>query len=473
MLSDKGLNSSFYLSVLVGFFGVVFGVGVGFAAGAIPIYMGLLFVVLVVLVFFFARFEQAVLSLLVLRSSLDPLSAQQVPAAFAIGLDALTVLYVIVQILLRKQVHTDRFFWVFGGWVAFLGIWVALPVLGWGLLGMTYFADGIREWMRIFSWLMVYLLVMQLKGRIHPQKVIPFLFFSLLVPLTVGLLQLVIPYSLPAAITCNNCLNSTLGHPSTFGTFLFLFISFTLWKLGHVTEQRWLWLTLLGILAFFMVMTKSLTSLIMMSVFLICLIAPKLNLLRLIGATIFIALVFYLFGNTELGSDKLNALLETPIFNRDLDISRTILLSFGDGNSANWRIAQWSFLIDAWKQVPFLGYGLGTSKYITYFQNYAHNDYLRFLAETGIIGFTSFLGFLGTQIFFLVKYLQNSPLGSPRRRLCVTMMAIFVAILLGMATDNVWSHTTLFFYWWLLFAIVGWEEGKQEMGKSKNRLLES
>ncbi|MEO1429159.1 MAG: O-antigen ligase family protein [Cyanobacteria bacterium J06633_8] len=459
MLSNGELNASFYLSVLVGLIGIGIGVAVGFGAGAVPIYLGLFLAVVAVIIFFFARFEQAVLSLLILRSSLDPFSAQQVPAAFAIGLDFLTILYVIVQLLLRQKINTDKFFWFFAAWVAFLGIWVVLPLVGWGLLGTTYLVDGIREWMRIFSWLMVYLLVMQLKEKIHPEKAITVLFFSLLVPLTVGLLQLAIPSSLPAAITCNNCLNSTLGHPSTFGTFLFLFISFTLWKLGYVRERRWLWLTVLGILAFFMVMTKSLTSLIMMSVFLISLIIPKLNLLKLIGGLLFIAMVFYLFGSTELGSEKLAALLETPIFNQDLDISRTILLSFGDGNSANWRIAQWSFLIDAWKESPLLGYGLGTSKYITYFQNYAHNDYLRFLAETGIIGFASFMIFLGVQIAFLIKYLGNSPLGSPRRRLCVTMISIFVAVFLGMATDNVWSHTTLFFYWWLLFAIVGWEEG--------------
>ncbi|AFY58044.1 lipid A core-O-antigen ligase-like enyme [Rivularia sp. PCC 7116] len=463
MLSNGELSASFYLSVLVGLIGVGIGVTVGFGAGAVPVYIGLLLGVVGVVVFFFARFEQAVLTLLILRSSLDPFSAQQVPAAFAIGLDLLTILYVVVQLLLRQKIKTDKFFWFFAAWVGFLGIWVVLPLVGWGLLGTTYLIDGIREWTRIFSWLIVYLLVMQLKEKIHPEKAITVLFFSLLVPLTVGLLQLAIPSNLPAAITCNNCLNSTLGHPSTFGTFLFLFISFTLWKLGYVRERRWLWLTLLGILAFFMVMTKSLTSLIMMSVFLISLIIPKLNLLKLIGGLLFIAMVFYLFGSTELGSEKLAALLETPIFNQDLDLSRTILLSFGDGNSANWRIAQWSFLIDAWKESPLLGYGLGTSKYITYFQNYAHNDYLRFLAETGIIGFTSFMIFLGVQIAFLIKYLRNSPLGSPRRRLCVTMISIFAAVFLGMATDNVWSHTTLFFYWWLLFAIVGW--GEEEMVK--------
>ena len=132
MLSDNKLNASFYLSLLVGLPGVVVGGVVGFGAGAVPIYIGLLLAVIAVIVFFFARFEQAVLILLVLRSSLDPLSAQQVPAAFAIGLDGLTILYVIVQILLRQKVNTDKFFWFFAGWVAFLGISVVLPVIGWG-----------------------------------------------------------------------------------------------------------------------------------------------------------------------------------------------------------------------------------------------------------------------------------------------------------------------------------------------------
>ncbi|MEM1394351.1 MAG: polymerase, partial [Cyanobacteria bacterium P01_H01_bin.150] len=86
MLSDKGLNASSYLSLLVVVAGVVLGVAVGFGAGAVPVYVGLLLAVVVVLVFIFARFEQAVLTFLILRSSLDPLSAQQVPAAFAIGL---------------------------------------------------------------------------------------------------------------------------------------------------------------------------------------------------------------------------------------------------------------------------------------------------------------------------------------------------------------------------------------------------
>lgn len=465
MLKIGELNDSFYFSLLIGLAGVVVGVAVGFGAGAVPVYVGLLLGVVAVIAFFFLRFEQAVLSLLVLRSSLDPFSAQQVPAAFAIGLDGLAILYVIVQILIRRKVHTDKFFWFFAGWVAFLAIWLVLPILGWGILGKTYLMDGIREWVRIFSWLMVYLLLMQLKGRIHPQKAITALFFSMIVPLTVGLLQVFTPSLLPPVLACK-CVDSTIGHPSAFGSFLFLFISLTLWKLGHA-PKRWPWMILLSLNAFLMVMTKSLTSLLMFTIFIIALIAPKLNPLRFIGGILFIVVVFYIFASTEFGHEKLNAVLETPIFNRELDLSRTILLSAGDGNSANWRIAQWTFLIEAWKQSPLLGYGLATSKFITIERNFAHNDYIRFLAEGGIIGLISFIVFLGVKMLYLIKCLRTSPVLSPRRRLSFIMIAIFVAMLVGMMTDNVWTHTTLFFYWYLLFAVLGWEPKYWKMASSE------
>ncbi|MEO1377926.1 MAG: O-antigen ligase family protein [Cyanobacteria bacterium J06635_10] len=143
-----------------------------------------------------------------------------------------------------------------------------------------------------------------------------------------------------------------------------------------------------------------------------------------------------------------------------------MLLAAGDGNSANWRIAQWTFLIDAWKQSPLLGYGLGTSKFITIEQNYAHNDYLRFLAEGGILGLISFMVFLVVKMLRLIQCLLTSPVLSPRRRLSFIMIAIFVAILVGMASDNVWTHTTLFFYWYLLLAVLGWEPKYWKMDNS-------
>lgn len=456
MWSHQSSGRSSVLAILIGLALLGVGIVVGFTAGAKPVYVGLAFVAIAVLVCLFAFFEQTVLGLLILRSSLDPLSAQQIPAAFGIGLDALTLLYVTYLLLTRQRVRTDRFFWFFASWVALQALWVVLPALGWGL-GTPYLMDNLREWVRIFSWLMVYLLVMQLKERTHPQKAVTALFFSLIVPLTVGFAQVFLPTHLPSVLTCPGCLNSTIGHPSAFGSFLYLFISLTLWKLGHA-RQRLPWIILLAPLAFLMVMTKSFTSIIMFFVFILVIIAPKLNLVKLIGGVLFLAIVITLFASTPFGLEKLSGLLNTPLFNSDIDVSRTILLSNGDGNSANWRIAQWFFLLQSWQKSPLLGYGLATAPYLTFFTGYyAHNDYVRFLVETGIVGLTAFLTFLGVQFFRLLQLLRSSPVRSSHRNLCLTMIAIFAGLVVGMASDNIWSHTTLFFYWSFLSTVVGWD----------------
>ncbi len=452
--------------IIVGCAGVVTGIVAGFTVGFQPLYLGLAIVAIGLVVYFFTNFEQAVLVLLILRTCLDPFSYQQAPAAFAIGVNILTILYITVQLLTKQKVHTDSFFLFFACWIALQGLWVILPAFGWGL-GASQLAAGIREWMRMFSWLMIYLLVMQLKEKIHPEKAVSALFFSLVVPFITAIMQLVLPVSLLPAFLVRDSdgvyeagsrLISTLSHPSAFATFLLLFIALTLWKVEQSQQRKWLWLLLLGSLVFLMISTKAFTIMFMFCVFILALIAPKLNILKLISAIIFLALVIGLFASTEFGQERFASLADTPLLNPNLDISRTILLSFGDGNSLNWRISQWSFLIQAWQQSPILGYGLGSSPYLTPFTGYfAHNDYVRFLSEEGIIGFGLFLLFIFTQFVRLRKFYCLSPPGSPQGNLSLTMMAVLVAIIVGMTTENIWSHTTLFFYWWLILATLGWD----------------
>jgi O-antigen ligase len=464
MLTNQRSKNYSRLALLISLTGVVVGIGAGFLVGANSKLLVIALVGVAALVFFFTKFEQTVLGLLILRASLDPFSTQQVPAAFALGVNALTILYVVVHILTKRRIQTDKFFWLFAFWVALQGLWVVLPALGWGL-GPSLLATYLREWVRMFSWAMVYLLVMQLKDRIHPQKVVSALFWSLVIPVTAGFMQVFLPTSvLPSFLLCHtdgmavidSCITSTLGHPSGFGTFLLLFISLTIWKLNHVKQGGW-WLGLLAILAFLLVISKSFTSLIMFVIFIIALITPKLNLIKLISGVIFLGMVLGFFLSTEIGQERVSSLFETPLFNPNMDISRTILLSFGDGNSFNWRIAQWTFLLQSWQQSPILGYGLATSPYLSLFAGYyAHNDYVRFLAEGGIIGFSLFLMLLGMQLIRLIQLLRSSEPGSPRQNLCSIMICIFVAIVVGMSTDNIWNHTTLFFYWWLILAVLGW-----------------
>ena len=472
MLTNGRWMPSARLGFWVSVGSVIVGIAAGVLAGAQPLYLGCLLASVIVFVYFFADFGRTVLSLLVLRSSLDVFSAQQIPAVFAIGVDALTLLYVTVMILTGRTVHTDKFWWLFAGWVMLQSLWVILLPLGGLGLNASVLPVGIREWIRLFSWLMIYLLVMQLKDEVPPKKIISWLFFSLIPPLTVALMQMFLPSLLPSILSANvssvdggnpissllsegSRIRGTLGVANTFATYLLLFMGLTWWKLNQV-QRRWPWVLLLGLLAFLFVSTKSLFSLMMLCIFVLVLIAPRFSLPKLIGGAILLALVVGLFASSDFGQQRLGSIASTPLLNPNMDISRAILLSRLDNNSFNWRLAQWTFLLQSWQKSPILGYGLATSPYLSALRNLAHNDYVRALVEGGIVGLTTFLAFLGFQAIRLVQLLRYAPRGSAQYDLCLILLAIFLATLVGMSTENIWSHTTLYFYWWTLVAVAGW-----------------
>ncbi|WP_066376522.1 MULTISPECIES: O-antigen ligase [unclassified Anabaena] len=468
MLTNKSSSRSSWIGILIGLAGIGIGLIAGFLAGASPILLGLPIFAVLVVVWFFGKFEQAVIGLLVLRSSLDIFAAQQLPAAFAIGLNILTLLYVTVSLLTGQRVKVDQFWWFFAGWLALQALWVVLlPLGGLGLDG-THLQTAVREWLRLFSWSMVYLLVMQLKDRIHPQKMISALFLSLVLPLTAALLQTILPPSLlPAFLTkadpsalqnleTLSRINGTLGHPNTFSTFLLFFIGLTCWQLQQ-SRRRSFWLLLLGILVFFLVSTKTLIALVMTFILIFVLISPKLTPLNFIGGLLFFAVVIGLYASTEFGRERLASIANTPLLNPDIDISRSILLSASDGNSFNWRITQWTSLLKAWQYSPMLGYGLGTSSAVGYFPNYAHNDYIRALVEGGIVGLMAFITFLIANILRLTQVLRSSAKNISQKNLSLVLIAILIALIVGMITENIWSHTTLFFYWLTTSAIVNWD----------------
>ncbi len=455
-------------------FGVIVGcVGVGLVAGLLvglqPFLLCVGLVALAILLWFLSSFEQVVLGLLILRSSLDILSPYQIPAAFAVGLDGLTILYVTLQLLTGKKVHTDKFWWFFASWIAIQGLWVVLLPLGGLGLGASGLSESIREWVRIFSWLMVYLLIMQMKDRITPSRMINLLFLGLIAPLTVATMQVFLPESvlpplLSAKVVNINGLDAvarvkgTIGHPNTFATFLLLFIGLTYWKQKHTEPQKRLpWIILLVALTFFLAQTKALVGLVMLMILIIVLFVPHLNPLKILTGVIVLGLVVGIFASTDYGQERLASIAGTPLLNPDIDISRAIILAKSDYNSFNWRLSQWYLMLQTWKNNPIMGYGLGLSMRASGATLLPHNDYIRTLVEGGIVGFATYVFFHIAQGLRLIQLFLQSPKNSKQQDLCLILLAVLVGICVGMITENVWTHTTFFFYWWTLFALTTWD----------------
>lgn len=443
--------------------------GVGFSAAVIDqtkYALGL--VVAIAALFFFLRsFEQTVLGILLLRSSLDLYSVQQLPALFAIGVDLLVAVYLARQLITRQPVHTDRFWWLLMGWVLLQGIWVVLLPMG-GLGGTPYMTyEAMREWVRFFSLAMVYLLTMQLRDRISPDRLASLLLLSLAFPLMMALLQS-LHVGLPGFLQSNvswkefegtgDRVNSTLGHYNSFATFSLLFLALTLWRL-QMSREPWRWLLLLGGLLYCLIATRSLTGLVMLLVFGVLYCLPRLNSKGIFGA-LALAVTLMILLSSELGQSRLLELNQTPLLNPELSISRAIALQAANvsefRNSFNWRLLQWRDLLIDWQRHPLMGYGLGTTKELSVFNTTSHNDYIRFLVEEGVVGFSLFLLFLMAQILRVLQLIRQSLPGSPQRALGLVMFPYSVALVVGMAAGNVMVHTATFFYWWVLLALLGW-----------------
>jgi O-antigen ligase len=93
----------------------------------------------------------------------------------------------------------------------------------------------------------------------------------------------------------------------------------------------------------------------------------------------------------------------------------------------------------------------------------AHNDYVRALVEGGIIGAAIFLMFFGIQLLRLFRLFLIVPKGSSQRTFCFILIAFLLALLVGMITENIWSHTTTFFYWFTLSALASWNWNQPEL----------
>lgn len=451
----------FWLSLV----SILIGLSAGLIVGFEPQLLAMALIAGIGIFCIFTYFEVTVIGLLIIRTSLDIFSDYQLPAAFGVGIIGLTLLYVIVKLLTHQPIKTDNFWWFFVIWIGFQSLWVILlPLGGLGLDG-SYLSAALREWIRLFAWLMVYLLVMQLKDRVQPHRMITLLFWGLAIPLSLASLQLLIPSALPSMLIyqtdggifeTGSRINGSLGHPNTFTSFIYLFIGLTYWKQSHATSRN-PWLLLLGILVFFFVSTKSLFGLMMLFTFLFCVLAPQMNVVNLLGGITILILVISLFGSTEFGQERLKSIADTPLLNSNMDIWKAIILSRGDGNSFNWRLSQWYYLLTQWQNYPWLGFGLGLGKYVSTNGLEPHNDYVRALVEGGIIGFTSFLTFTSAQVIRFLQLIRRSPSKSEQQSLSLTLLAMLAGLSVGMITENIWTHTTYFFYWFTISAVVGWD----------------
>jgi O-antigen ligase len=107
-------------------------------------------------------------------------------------------------------------------------------------------------------------------------------------------------------------------------------------------------------------------------------------------------------------------------------------------NSLEWRFYNWEQLLPRWEESPFVGQGLGETVADTSasaVKTLPHNEYLRYLVETGIIGIVA----LGAGVVALIQGLRR------RRHLAVPgAAAMGLALVSGMLVNAIAANTILY-----------------------------
>ena len=129
--------------------------------------------------------------------------------------------------------------------------------------------------------------------------------------------------------------------------------------------------------------------------------------------------------------------------------SEQILMAFSGGDNAltafgmkintAGRLFMWELVLDSWIERPILGKGMpGPEEMLAHEKwSHPHNDYLRILHQTGLLGFSLWHFFILSLVGSGLRLYQRSKKGSNERVLGLSALLSFLGLFVSMFTDNV------------------------------------
>jgi len=229
--------------------------------------------------------------------------------------------------------------------------------------------------------------------------------------------------------------DGTFTHPNSASMFFAIAATISLWRFVELGRRR----SDAALSALFCAATVSTFSLGGLAGLLAMLVAfgalqPGSFSLKM-GGFVAAALVVVVFVATPLGSERISQEASTSI---------TSASSRGTANtSLAWRLYKWGTLIPEWEKSPILGQGLGSTVAVEgTSENEAvgkvpHNEYVRYLVETGLAGVLTLLWGLGTLLGALARRRGNGFYGAGTLGL-----AIVIGCLINALASNTFLYTT-------------------------------
>ncbi len=290
---------------------------------------------------------------------------------------------------------------------------------------------------------------------------------------------------------------STLGQPNWLGTFLAALIPLT-WALS--LKHKWksknflYSITLSSLFLIVLLFTKSRSALLGFLVAAVIFWGLSFwkkkkevlnnflfNLIPIVAITLVIGTQFTP-NIKEVLTNSSNAKEETP------NTSAGPALEVGGTESGEIRKIIWKGAVELWKAYPLIGSGVETFAY-TYYQtrpaqhnlvsewdfvyNKAHNEYLNFAANTGLLGILSYLSLIGVSVFTFFKLGTKNSSTSEEEVLTIGLMAGYISILISNFFGFSVAITQLQLFLFPAFAIALSKKGQTEDSKLKDKSLDA
>jgi O-antigen ligase len=258
--------------------------------------------------------------------------------------------------------------------------------------------------------------------------------------------------------------NGTFTHPNGAAMFFAIATTGSLWRYLDDGRRR-LDLLLAALFATATIATFSLSGLAALLAMLMAFGAARPGSFQLkFGAYAVAAIIVVGFLATPLGGERIAKESSTSL--------KSAQVRGAANTSLAWRFYKWGTLIPQWEQSPFLGQGLGTtvtaegtSENVSA-GRVPHNEYIRYLVETGVIG----LAILMWVLVILIRRLAE------RRRIPgvpnggTLGIAIVAGCLVNALADNTLLYTTTGYAAALILAAVLASPGRPVARRARTRV---
>lgn len=397
--------------------------------GSISHFIGSL-VIAIYLILLIINFEVGFLALIFIRSALDYFKNFGAAGGLNIaGVASLVLIVLGIFYALYRKINVFKF-------EDSIPFFIFLVLCGISVIGSSYFAESLSDWLRLVSVFSVYVLTRMI--FVSEQKIRTALIavlFSTLLPILAGVIQFVTKQGMVMDGEQARIVGTFL-HPNAFASYLLIILIFSM---AQVLEG-----------------TNFINSSLIISLMIPAFAMFLFTFSRGAWIVFILAMVFMGFMRYRklLGLLPvvliLSALMVPGIHDRIINIFHPS--QYVHGRSAwEWRLDTWAAISPIIAQKPLLGHGLATIE--GEFKILAHNDYLRMLAEVGVVGLLAYL-YLTFSLFLNTWKAYHAHGSKLEKSFQVGLLAIIVGFLVREFADNTLRNTVVMIYFWIFVGLV-------------------